>query len=196
MNILYICVLVSVCMFVSYRRGLVRTLISLFSAVLAIFFTDKLAPLVSKALSSNENIRGGIYSFLQANIKFPDIESAVSLSAQTRVIENSGLPDFITKVLIRHNNPEVYKILRVTALEDYILNMALNAALNALAVIITFAAVSVAIFIAGHALRIISKIPVIRVFDKIGGMILGGVCAALFIWFFNNIFIFSVFNHF
>jgi uncharacterized membrane protein required for colicin V production len=167
---------------ISWHKGLLLTLYSLFSFVIAIFVSNKLYGIVGAFIRGNDVLYSRITGFVSENVNIgPSLEAAAK-SSQNNIIENLGLPEILTNLLIENNNPEIYKLFSFNAVEDYIVGMLSGVIVNIISAVSVFIIVSLLLSVISRALGIISNLPVIKTFNKIGGVLLGALLATLFIW--------------
>ncbi|MDR1687244.1 MAG: CvpA family protein [Clostridiales bacterium] len=167
---------------ISWHKGLLLTLYSLFSFVIAIFAANKLYGIVGAFIRGNDAIYSRITAFVSENINIGQSLETAAKSSQNNIIENLGLPEILTNLLIENNNPEIYKLFSFNAVEDYIVGMLAGVIVNIISAVSVFILVALLLSVISRMLGIISKLPVIKTFNKIGGVLLGAVLATLFIW--------------
>lgn len=184
MNFLDIAVIaiIGLCIFSGYRKGLVKTLYSLFSIFIALFISNKLNPFISSFLRE----KGGLYDIFTNNIL-----SAMGLNekitsygnaAGEKIISDLNFPKFITEKLLEMNTPETYEVLGVTNLENYISGFFANILINIIAGILVFAGVIVIMKVLTVSLDLIVKLPVLKSFNKAGGVIAGFLQGTVYVW--------------
>ncbi|HPT75895.1 MAG TPA: CvpA family protein [Defluviitaleaceae bacterium] len=169
---------------VAYKRGLVLSLFKLVSRIISIFLSYKLYPVVSAFLREMtplyENIKGKISPSLLPE----STAQANTLAGQSAIINNLGIPGFVKSSLIENNNPEIYKILNVDGLKDYIAGYIANICINIISLILVFIIVSIALRIIIGILDLISKLPVLSSINNLFGLIFGLISGLINIWFF------------
>jgi len=165
------------------RKGLVKTVFSLFSAIVAIVVTATVAPMISKQLQSNETV----YAFVEEKVAvslgnyIEDLEES-SVAVQNEVIQGLPLPAAIKDMLVENKNTEVYQAMAVEGLRDYVIKYVTGVVINAGAFIVVFIVVNIAIRILAVLLDIISKLPVLNTLNKTGGAVVGFLQGMLVIW--------------
>jgi uncharacterized membrane protein required for colicin V production len=106
----------------------------------------------------------------------------LTLSAQTAFINSLNLPKFIKSSLIENNNSEVYNVLGISRIEDYISGYIANMCVNIIALIATFIVVSILIAAIAFFLDIAAKLPGLKSINEAAGAVLGVVKGVLIIW--------------
>lgn len=140
------------CLLNGRRKGLIKTVFSLFSVIVSLMLTAAIAPTVSAYLQNNETL-------------MEYVEDKVVMSME-EYLENSGAPlmegDMVEMLLHNLSLPE--------------------GLVNVVTYVIVFLAIHLALIILAHALDIISKLPVLNSLNKTGGAVLGLVQGFLLIW--------------
>jgi len=172
----------AVLMLISWRRGLLLTLYSLFSCVIAIVLANALYPAASGVLRSSDFVYPAVNGFVEQNIQFDEASAPDAKSAQNRLIESLNMPGIITDKLIENNNPEVYDIIGASAIEEYITKLISDVIINIIAMAAALIAVSLILSVIAGSLRIVSRLPVIKTVNKAGGLLLGALLGTLFVW--------------
>ncbi|MBQ9886760.1 MAG: CvpA family protein, partial [Lachnospiraceae bacterium] len=108
--------------------------------------------------------------------------SGIGKKDQTKVIKKLSLPENIKTDMIKLNNEKGYKKLEVDNFSDYITAFVTDKVVDALVFVVLFIVVSILVYLAIFLLDIFAKLPIIRVFNKGGGAVLGFVEGVLAIW--------------
>lgn len=176
-------VLIIVGIIVGYIRGLVKELVSLAIVFVSIALVWFLNPYINRFLREETLMESKIAtetrSLIENNI---GDEMIVTGDAQDSVIENLGLPKFLTDSLLKNNNAEGYRALNVSSFLDYVSEYVADIIVNALSFLITFLAVSLLLRILVFVLDIFTRLPVISGLNALGGALLGGAKYVIFIW--------------
>ena len=169
--------------FSAYKKGFVKSFYNLFSIFIGLFLSDLLYPFVSNYLRSSKvyfDIKSGIINSL-------DISGAISGGADT-AINSLNLPDFLKMEIMKMNTPQTYEILGVNNLEEYIATYFANILINIMGAIIVFMAVIIIMKILTISLDIVCKLPIIRSFNKGGGIIIGIVSGFVLCYIFLTVY--------
>jgi len=172
----------AIIMFISWRRGLLLTLFSLFSFVIAIVITNTAYPTVGEYLRVNTTLYAQISDFVSKNINLGENLSQTTKPEQNQIIEGLNMPGVVTVSLIENNNPEVYAIIGANAIDEYITGITTEIIINIIAMMLVFVAVSIVLAFVSKSLRLVSRLPVINTFNKAGGLLLGAALATAFVW--------------
>jgi len=173
---------------IGFRRGLVLTVFRFVSFILALLIASRLYPIVSRFLRDSfiyENIRGriagaaNIEGVFQENIPNPDINEALR---GREIINSLPLPQSMREMLYEGNTPDMFELLRVNTIEDYISGFFANIVINVISLVLVFILALVILHFIGKALKIVDRIPVINTFNRVGGLIVGALIGAGIVW--------------
>lgn len=183
MNVIDISILVimALCALGGYRQGLIRTVYRLASFFVALFIAHRLYPYAARFLRDTVifvNIRDGIARAMNLEVVFNQHTTARG----AELIDMLPLPNALRALLHTYNTPDMFALLQVATIEDYIAGFFANMVINALAVLLVFMIAMVALAIIGSALDIVGMLPVIRTLNRAGGLAVGLVMGAVLVW--------------
>jgi uncharacterized membrane protein required for colicin V production len=166
---------------IGYKKGLVKTIYELGTSLAALAIAFFIYP-ITRGILKMTPIYTGIIEWNRN--KIVSLEVVSGLQSQAEVIRQTtmNLPEFIREALVRNNNPEVYTLLGVKELVDYVSTYVANICITALAVVITFVIVKIILMAIGGILDFVTKLPLIHTANQLGGVIAGGVKGLLFIY--------------
>jgi len=170
---------------IGYRRGLVRTVYRLVSFALALFLAVRLHPYVTRALRGSfiyEGIRGRIARSANFDAVFTAYTNGDEAARAGNMINALPLPQPMRTVLYDNNTPNMRNLLRVDTLEDFIAGFFANIVLNVISILVVFILVLVILKLIGGALDIVNKIPVVKSFNRAGGLGVGILIGLGFAW--------------
>lgn len=177
---------------IAYKRGFILSLFKLVSRIVSIFLSYKLYPVVSAFLRNVSPLYEAIKSKIAPSVLTESTVQSNTLAGQSAAINNLQIPGFIKSSLIENNNPEIYKILNVDGLRDYIAGYIANICINIISLILVFIIVSIGLRIIIGILDLISKLPVLSPINNLFGLIFGVISGLINIWlFFIVLFIFQ-----
>lgn len=101
---------------------------------------------------------------------------------QTELIENLPLPEFLQDLLLDYNNEEGYEGLGVATFQDYLIGFIATGILNVAAFLISVLVVHLLLWLVISTLTVLVKLPVIRVVNRVAGLLLGLLQALLLLW--------------
>jgi len=167
--------ILALCIYLGYRRGLIRTLFKLCSFLASIFLAWMLYPIVANWLRTTP-VYDGIKNFLLTNMSLE--EAGAQTGAQ--LIEGFPLPGVLQEVLLAHYQSAMQET--IASVEIFVARFFADLATNMLAIVLVFIAVWVLLRILSGMLDIVSKLPVINTFNRIGGIAAGLLKGALVCW--------------
>ncbi len=193
MNVLFIVVIVFLAVSSLYgmKRGLIKTVFSIFSMITALFLTALISPMVSKQLQSNEKVVTYFADRVSAVLPFEDDDEEEPKqpeenpkSVQEKFLESLPLPESIRKSLLENNSTAYYNALGVSTFREYLCNYFSCMIIGALSFIVTFLIIFVLLKILCFSLDLISKLPILNQANHLLGFAAGAVNALLIIWVF------------
>jgi len=183
MNILdfVIIVIVALCAWGGFRRGLIRTVYRLVSFFVALFVAHQLYPYAARFLRETQlfpMIRDGIARAMNLQAVFNEHTAARG----AEIIDRLPLPGALRAQLHLNNTPDMFELLRVATVEEYISSFFANMVINAIAILAVFVLAMVALAIVGSLLDIVGMLPVIRTLNRVGGLAVGLAIGAILVW--------------
>ena len=172
------------------KVGFVKIIFSLFSLIVTLILTVLISPTVNDMLVGNEKFYQSVVDKVETVISFE--EEKTSTNEEIGYIETLPMPKSIKDALIENNNIDKYKSLAVNSFKEYVSNYLAGVVINALAFVLTFLVILIALWVISIGLNIISKLPILNQLNKTAGMVAGLVQGLLIVWvFFIVITIFS-----
>ena len=187
MNILLIIVLAFLLLsaWIGMKRGLIKTIFSMFSMIITIILTVLVSPAVSKGLQENEKIMGYFVEKADALIPFEEIESKLELetkkAAQAEFLKKLHLPESVIESLTENNSIDYYKAFGIDTFEDYLCHSIASVVINALAFAITFLVILILLKVLCFSLNIVSKLPVLNQANHLLGFATGFLYAIMIV---------------
>ncbi len=182
MNWLLIAVLavLAVCAFRGMKVGLIKTVFSVCSTVIVLLLTVWISPQVSQWMQGNENVFGYFSGQVDQVIDFSEVGETIS--EQMEFINNLPLPGKLKEAIQENNNADTYAQLAVRDFEDYVVNYLTCVIVNAVAFVITFLVLRIAVTILSLALDLVSRLPVIHGINKLAGLAAGLIHGIILVW--------------
>ncbi len=163
---------------VNAKKGLARALLRFLPTLLGILFSWKLSSQVIKFIRETP-----LFSFVMGKIEgglnFENILPDMTQSAQNEIISGMNMPDFIKNALISNNNSVVYNLFDAGTLQDYVAGFLTNVLVSIIVVIVLYFAGLILGKIILRFFDLVNDVPVIGLFSKAGGFIVGlakGIC--------------------
>ena len=198
MNLLTIIILLVLLVFAinGYMRGFARTLTSLlffvFSGVLVYYST----PYVNDFLKTQTPVYHFVESKCETLVeeaimdkldeetqKFAQ-QSDVPRKDQNKIIKSLPIPKELQTQLLDNNNSYTYANMAVQTFSEYISTYLADMILNMLTYFISFNLVSIALHVVARALRIMTRLPILRGVNRMCGGALGFVKGICIVWLF------------
>ena len=156
------------------KRGLIKTVFSMFSVIVALLATAFLSPVLTQWLQGNENVMEYFVEKADAVLPFDEVESMLNIekkeAEQKRFLDSLPLPESIREQLAQNNSRDFYKTLGVDTFRAYLCNY------------IAFAAMLILLKVLCFSLDLISKLPVLNQVNHLLGMAAGLAYALLLVW--------------
>lgn len=168
------------------KRGLIKTVFSMFSVIVALLATAFLSPVLTQWLQGNENVMEYFVEKADAVLPFDEVESMLNIekkeAEQKRFLDSLPLPESIREQLAQNNSRDFYKTLGVDTFRAYLCNYIACMIISALSFVATFVAMLILLKVLCFSLDLISKLPVLNQVNHLLGMAAGLAYALLLVW--------------
>ena len=165
---IFLLVMFALCGLAGYRRGLLRTVFSFVSFILALLITGFLVNPVTALLR-----RTPLFSWLSGIISDAlGLEEIYGRVGQA-LIDIMPVHDFVRETLRLNNTSYMHNTLGVSRLPDYVAAFFANLVLVAVAILFLFITSLVVLSFVGAALDVVGRLPVISRFNDAGGLMIG-----------------------
>lgn len=174
-------IILALSIYISYKRGIIKTLFSFGSTILSLILAKLFYPYVSSYLRTTwifDSIKKTVFNA----VSLSGIEESVTLNAQTELINSLNVPDIFKTGLLQNNNSEIYKLFNATGIIDYICSYVSNIIINVISIISVFLLVFIAMKILSLTLDIFSRLPVIKTANNLLGAVFGFFQGTAVIW--------------
>ena len=182
----WICVVIGVvflaCVVAGWVQGLFKVLISVAGLIASIMLSVYIAPNVSGYVQQHTTLDEQLCTFIMEKMEFSDAMEEASKGEQVELISELALPDTLKENMLNNNNSEVYSLLEASGVHEYIAKSMAMVVINALVFIILVIVSNVFFSTLGKGLGKITRLPIIRSIDKIGGGMLGCMQGLIVIW--------------
>ena len=172
--------ILALCLYIGWKRGLILTLYRLVSIVVAIFLASRLFPIVAQWLRETP-LYSGLKSYI---INAMGMEYAVNEQATrvySDVLANLPLPE-VFRSNLAGITPDAYALLNISTIEAHIGSYLAGIAINILSITLVFLIVLFLMRLLAGALDIVGRLPVIRTFNKLGGLAVGLLKGVIIVW--------------
>ena len=179
MNILDLIVLIiiTLCIIFCAARGLLISLFNLLSIFISFILAIRLQPFISELLRDTA-LFGALKNLSLGWLgpRIPDTGQVV-----TDAIEGMALPELFKRATIDYIQRSNIT-LDIAQINDFVAEYAAGLAIDAISILLVFVGVFLLMRIIAVLLRIVSRLPVIRTFNRIGGAILGLFMGIIISW--------------
>lgn len=162
------------------KDGLIKTVFSICSMVIALLLTLWLSPYISKLAQSNESVFN--YFSHQVEKAIPTESIGSKISDQINFIDNLPLPKPLKTTIIEHNNTDTYVALAVDNFASYVSHSIASIIINAIAFVITYLVITIVLRVLSTVLDIISKLPILHQINKLSGLFVGLLHGVIIVW--------------
>ncbi len=156
------------CIFGCWQKGLIRSIFGLVSLIAALILTNMCYPMVSSILMNTP-----LYSTIHDNI--------------ARAIDLEKYTEPVTQQLFDLMNNNTIITENVKNVEEHIVEYLAGLAINAIAVLVLFVAISAILKLIALSLDLIAKLPVINFMNKTGGIVVGFFMAMIIVMILNSV---------
>lgn len=167
------------------RKGMVRTAFSFLSIILTLVLSFALNPQITRFVQENTPIYDMIQENCQESI-MKDTEAAISdktdSGEQDQFIQDLPLPESVKELLIENNNAQGYQQLLAETFSEYIARSIAAIAVSILGMVVTFLVISIILHIIGGILDGVFSLPVLNLFNRVGGAALGALQGIFAVW--------------
>lgn len=167
------------------QKGMIRTAFSFLSVILTLVLSFALNPQITEFVQEKTPIYEMIQENCQASIA-RDTETKLSEETnsgeQNQFIQELPLPDSVKEILIENNNIQGYEHFLAETFSEYISHSIATIAVSILGMILTFLLISIVLHIVGGLLDGIFSLPVLNLFNRVGGAALGMIQGIFVVW--------------
>lgn len=170
--------------FISYQRGFIKTLFKFVSLIVSVMVTMYVYPYVSQFLIHQTGVYASIKDGIIGLLKLEGAaETAQTTGDQINFISSLQIPEAFKHILVTNNNSEIYNLLDVSSIGDYIGGMIATLIINIIAFLGVFIIVSILLKVVINLVDLVSKLPVLNQINKLGGLIIGVIIGIVVVWF-------------
>ena len=176
-----ICVLFLLCVFVNSARGLFKALLSVAGLIASIAVAVYAAPHLSGYLEENTQVDEKIAAYVAEKLEYSEVGEEVSRSVQVAIIQELPLPETLKAGILDNNNSEMYHLLDVSGVYDYIAKSVAVVILNVAVFLGLTILCRLLFFVLSRTVKDLTKLPIVRWIDKNGGGCLGALKGLIYI---------------
>ncbi len=167
---------------IGHYKGFVKTIMSFGSSLVAVVLAFIIQPIISGFLMITP-LYGVINKWIVARVE--KINFGVGVQTQGEAIKKgvTWLPEFMSEQIIRNNNVEVYKLLEVSGIKDYVSTSLTRMVIALLAILIAWMIIKVLLMVLLTSTDgVVKAIPVISGLNRVCGFGIGLAKGVLGIW--------------
>lgn len=183
-----VCIVIGVILFifvlVGYLRGMFRVLISAASLIASIIIAVYAAPHLSAWIQENTQADEKIAAYISEQMSFSGKKEETSKGVQVEEINSLGISEQMKGIILNNNNSDMYKVLGVTGVYDYISKSIAVMFINVMVFVLLAGFCRVFFFILKHKAGNLTEFPVVKWMDRTAGALLGAAKGVLLVWIF------------
>lgn len=164
-----------------YKKGFLRVVISFIGMVAVLFLVIKISPKVNDYIINHTNAYEKVRSKI-VSVYVDEKVKNVTKEQETETIESYQFPEVIAKQLESNNTQDVYEKLSVTLFSEYIAGFLSKFVIKIGTFAGLFILFNLILWIISLLAKILEKIPVLKTFNKLLGMITGLVLGLVAVW--------------
>ncbi|MBR1735789.1 MAG: CvpA family protein [Firmicutes bacterium] len=168
-------------MIYGWQVGIVKNAVGLASKIISYIAARAAVPYVAIMVRATP-----IFDIVRDNVKeklgLDTVMRETTQRAQADLINSLSLPDMLKTSLLENNNNEIYDMLGVEGISDYISGYLANIIINAGIMLIIMVILWTVIPIICKSLISIAELPIVKTADKTFGTIFGFFQATFIIW--------------
>lgn len=174
-------VIIVLCVAAAAKKGLICSIVGFGSNILSLVLSRIACPFAVKALLATP-VYPALKNMVTGRLDMGSVIEGANRKIEADMINSLNIPTMLKSGLLENNNSEVYKFLDVSGIEDYIGGYIAMIIINIAVVVGLYIAFGIGLKYISRSLKMISRLPVIKTADKIGGAALGAVSGVLIIW--------------
>lgn len=169
---------------IGWAQGMLRLIISVAGLLASIMISLYGAPHVSGYLQENTDVDDKLAAYISNELAYSEAGEEVTRGIQIAVINQLPLPETMKSTILNNNNSEMYGLLEVSGIYEYIAKSIAVVILNAAVFLVLLILCRIIFMMIGRFAKDITKLPIVHSLDKVGGGILGGIRGIIWIWIF------------
>ncbi len=156
-----------------FRKGLLRTVLSMVSTIAVIIITAWLVPYIGGFISENTQWENKIQEKTEETLLAELKDMEIPESTQMEFIEELPLPDIMKELLIKNNTAEIYEAFDANGFVEYLSAYIARGAINGIAFVIAFIITLIVMRMILYVVNLVTELPLIGTLDSLGGFVIG-----------------------
>lgn len=166
----------------SYRRGFVRSALSMTLFIITIILVNFINPIVTEFIMEETPIYENIKSTCVEIYTPQNHNEIASTGSDEDIINSYPIADILKEKIIKDNKPENYQLFDVNAVQEYVAAYIAKTIISSASYIISFILVSIILRVLMTALNILTRLPVLKEINKTVGAVLGLAEGLIIVW--------------
>lgn len=157
-----------------FRKGLLKTVLSMVSTIAVILITSWLTPHIGDYMRENTQWQETIQQKLESTL-FAELDAAMedSVNNQEAFIDGLPLPQVMKDILIDNNNTETYEKFDASGFAEYLSGYVARGIMNGIAFLGAFLLTLIIMRVILYAVNLVTELPLIGALDRLGGGVIG-----------------------
>lgn len=181
MVLIFVLAVLAITTFVGYKRGILKTVLSILSIVITLVAVFVLTPIMSGILKNNTTVSEKINQIVEEKII---TEEAFGNLTEEQIIDKLELPEAIKEVILENNTAKNLAEKGLSSFREYLIASVSDIVFNAIIFVISFVIIFIAIKILFAALNLVTKLPVIHQANTFLGLAFGLCEGLIIVWLF------------
>ncbi len=182
----WICIVIGIafliCIVIGWARGFFKVLLSVAGLIVSIMLALYVAPRVSGYVQEHTNLDETIASYISQEMGFAAEMEETTKAQEIEVIRDLAIPETLKSNILDNNNSEMYSALQATGVYEYITKSIAVVIINAVVFLSLLVIARVFFATLGKVADGLTKLPIVRSLDKVGGGVLGMIQGLILIW--------------
>jgi len=181
LDIVTVIVFVS-CLVIGIGKGFLRMTFSFVSILVSLYIARAIHQPISVFLRESTPIYEALKAQIILRLGIQEVIESYIHQGESVVLSRLSLPQVVIDRLAENNTPLIRMMMGVTTLEDYIGSFLTNMSINIISLVLVFVAAIILTNLIANVLELISRLPVIRTFDRLGGFLVGALVGSFAVW--------------
>ena len=164
-----------------YKKGFLRVVVSFVGVVAVLFLVIKISPAVNSFIINNTEVYEKVRSKIVSVYIDEKVQNATK-EQESDTIKSYRFPEVLTDELVINNTQDMYDALSVSIFSEYIAGFLSKMVIKIGTFVGLFILFNLILWIISIAAKILDKIPVLKTFNKLLGMIAGLVLGLVAVW--------------
>jgi len=170
------------CLMIGVGKGFLRMTFSFVSIIVSLYIARAIYQPISLFLRESTPIYEALKVQIILRLGIQEAIESYIHQGEGAVLSSLPLPQIVIDRLAENNTQVVRMMMGVTTFEGYIGSFLASMSINIISLILVFVATIILTNLLANVLKIISRLPVIRTFDRLGGFLVGTLVGSFAVW--------------